>query len=375
MKAGLAFLEKALSSNPELRELVFCNYRDRYLKILDGLIEELYNNACKGIEVKMHETSPDLLRFQSTISELEFARYFVRNNMHVELLSNNVFQGRKAPDICAKNDAREYFVEVKNIQLDDEDYNFGREVAEILNFLGLFFMVVVKSFGLLATPTYEHKTREQKELLCKKSLDEFRDALKKIPLGSSSITVHTTIAEVELHPTKMGKSYLGINTLEQAISEPAGYREKVRFDIKEKSKKRNEWVGNELDKFYIVAIGDNAMFFYIDRYNIELFGNSTYYSPPLIVPDANITSEIEKAMKNGWTDYLKRMCVLPNDRCIILEDKRGLFFSEPLMKNASAVMAQHNNGFYLLANPFAEERINSPAILQELRNCRLGWEE
>ncbi len=375
MKAGFAFLEKALSSNPELRELVFFNYKERYLKILDMLVEELYSNACEGIEVKLHETSPDLFRFQSTVSELKFARYFVRNNMHVELLSNNVFQGRKVPDIYAKNNAREFFVEVKNIQLDDEDYNFGKGVAEILNSLGLCFVVVIKSFELLATPTYEYKTREQKELLCKKSLDEFRDALKKLPLSFSTITVHTTIAEVELHPTKMSKSYLGINTMEQAISEPTGYREKVRLDIKEKSKKREEWVGNELNKFYIVAIDDDTMFFYIDRYNMDLFGKSVGYSPPLIVPDANITPEIGKAMKNGWTDYLKRMCILPNNRCIIPEEERGLFFSEPLMRNVSAVMAHHNNGFYLLANPFAEERINSPAILQELRNCHLGWEE
>jgi hypothetical protein len=374
LKTGLTYLEKALSSNLELRELVLGNYVDEYLKILEGLLEELYNNACKGIELKMHETALDLYRFQSTVSELEFARYFVRSNMHVGLLSSNVFQGRKAPDIYAKSNSREYFVEVKNIQFDDEDYNFGKEIAATLNSLGLHFMVIVKSLVSLATPTYAYQTREQKEVLCKKSLDEFKDALKDSSSDSSPITVQTTIAKVELHPTKIGKSYMGIGAMAQAIGEPLDYRDKVRDDIKEKSKKREEWIDNELDRFYIVAIDDDTMFFYIDRYNMELFGTSTYYTPPLAVPDAKITPQVEKAIKNGWTDYLQRMCVLPNNRCVILEENRGLFFSEPLMKNVSAVLVQHNNVFYLVANPFAEDGINSPDIFQELKNCSIGWE-
>ena len=95
MRDGFVFLEKALSTNPELRESVF-GYNDEYLKILDELLKELYMNGCKGIEVKIHETSPDLERFQATISEIEFARYFFRNQMDVELLSNNVFNGKRA---------------------------------------------------------------------------------------------------------------------------------------------------------------------------------------------------------------------------------------------------------------------------------------
>jgi hypothetical protein len=36
----------------------------------------------------------------------------------------------RAPDIYAKNNARDFFVEVKNIQLDDEDYIFGKKALE-----------------------------------------------------------------------------------------------------------------------------------------------------------------------------------------------------------------------------------------------------
>lgn len=161
LKPELLFLEKGLCNNSELKQTVYDNYRIEYLKILEKLFEELYSCACKGIEVKMYETS-DLFRFQSLISELEFARYFTRNKMQVELLSNNAFQGRKAPDMWVGSDSIEYFVEVKNIQFDEEDYTFGTKVAEALNSLGMSFMVVVKSSSLLSTPSYKYQAKDQK---------------------------------------------------------------------------------------------------------------------------------------------------------------------------------------------------------------------
>jgi len=95
-------LQKGLQANPSLKDIVF-DYPNAYLQILDKLFNELLSRSCKGIDIKVSETSPDLIRFQALVSELEFARYLLEKNMHVELLSNNAFGGRKPPDITSSH--------------------------------------------------------------------------------------------------------------------------------------------------------------------------------------------------------------------------------------------------------------------------------
>lgn len=373
MTLQFPFLDKGLSSNSELKTSVFTTQKSGYLKYLDELFNELYNGSCKGIEIKVNEIS-DLSRFGSLISELEFARYFVRNKNPVELLPNDVFQGRRAPDMLVLGESKEYFVEVKNIQFDDEDYDFGTKIAEILNELGKSFMVVVKSSSVLSTPAYKYQTKGQKEDQCSKALQEFKDKLKNIPSDSSMTSVSTAIADIELHPTKLGKSYLGIGTMLEAISEPPEYKERIRYDIIQKSKKREDWTGDELDKLYIVAIDDNSMFFYVDRYNIELFGNCAYYTLPSSIPKIPISNTISYALQHGWKDYLIKMCILRNNKSVIPENERGMLFTEPALKNVTAILVRHGSNFHLLAGPFADTKINYANILAELRGCLIGWE-
>jgi hypothetical protein len=105
-----------------------------------------------------------------------------------------------------------------------------------------------------------------------------------------------------------------------------------------------------------------------------LFGHATIYLEPLPVPDVTLDSKIDPALKIGWKYYLKKMYILRNDRSIIPDDKRGMFLTEPVLTNVTAIIVKNRERFYLLANPFTEERINHQAILQEFRNCVLGWE-
>lgn len=372
MSTEFHFLQKALEVNPVLKEIVFDYYRTEYLGILDKLFNELYKKSCKGIDIKVSETSPDLVRFQSLVSELEFASYLIGNNMQVELLSDDAFEGRKVPDIYAHHNSKEYFVEVKRIQEDEMDYLFGTQIAEILNSKGLSFMVAIKSSSYISVPTYLYEKREEKEKYIMSALNEFKDKLNNISINSLPLVITTTFADIELHKTNKKRSYLGIGAMKSAISEPSNYKERIRYDVVQKASKRKDWIGDELDKFYIVAMDDNSIFFYIDRYNIELFGHATLYLGN--VPEVETNPEIENSIKIGWEQYLRKMCILRNDRTVIPEDKRGLFFVETLTKNISVVLVKHRNSFHLLANPLAERRINNPAILRELQDCFIGWE-
>jgi len=384
MGKKFVFLHKGLGCNPDLENLVFSTQYPEYLGYLDELFKELYQGSCNNIKVKVNETS-DLLRFSSMVSELEFARYFTKNQMQVTLLPDNIFQGRRAPDMIVSTTSLDSYVEVKNIQFDEESWEFGTEIAKKLNELGLSFMVVVKSSMTLATPAYIYQTRDKKEQASQQSLEEFSQEMRKVKTDSSKITIKTAYAEVDLHPTGKEKSYLGINTMLEAITQPPDYIQRIKYDILNKARKREDWTGDELKKTYIIAIDDVSMLFSVDTYNNELFGHATYYSPvvygdatgripPPPVPSIKINDQIKLAIKQGWKDYLVKMCILQNDRSVISENRRGLFFNEPILENVTAIMIMNRKQFWLLANPFAEGKINNPKIFNVFPFATIGWE-
>jgi hypothetical protein len=372
LETDFSFLAKALSYTPELKQIINESYNPEYLKYVDELLHKLYDYNCKGIEIKVSETSTNPYGFQALISELEFARFFAENKMYIELLSCNAWDRREPPDMLATN-SNEYVIEVKNIQLDDEEYTFGMKIVEVLNSLNMSVMVIIKSSRILSTPAYLHQSRKQKEISCEKALSEFKSKLHNISPASFPITISTSIADIELHSTNVGKSYLGITTMKEAISEPAEYKERIRYDIMKKARKRDKWIDDELEKFYIVCIDDASWLFNIDTYNMELFGYATYYCHPLPIPETKVDSKIENTIKNGWEDYLKKMYILPNNRTVIPENRRGMFFTEEPMKNVTAIIVRGKGYFYLLANPFAEERINNPNIFRCFTNYKIGW--
>ena len=363
-------LRKALQSNSELCDLIFSESNSEYLKYLDLLFKELYDRSCTGIEIKISETSPDLYRFHSLISELEFARFFLENNMEVKLLSDNAFESRSPPDMYVSN-SNDYFVEVKNIQHDEIDYGFGLQISNILNSKGESYMIVIKPSSDLSTPTFRYEEKYEKEKYLNKVLDEFSSQLHVLKNSTPPHHIITSYAEIELHEAKKDKSHLGMGIF-SSFAEPSSYGERIKYDVLQKAKKRSKWVANELIKKYIVAIDDESTLFYQDKYNIKLFGHATHHLG--VIPDITLSREIKNAINNGWEKYLRKMNVLLNDKTVILEDNRGLFFTEPNTKNITALLVRNKNRYYLIANPFANSKINNPDIFNEFKNCITGWE-
>jgi hypothetical protein len=224
----------------------------------------------------------------------------------------------------------------------------------------------------MSIPTYFHETRGKKEKHLQPILEAFREKIKGISLDSLPITIRTAFADIKLYETKRKESYFGGVTMHEAVSEPSDYGKRIKFDVRQKARKRNDWLKEELDKPYIIAIDDEAMFFYLDRYNVELFGNATTGQSG--APETGTNHEIEEAMKKGWKEYLEKMYILPVDRTVIPENERGLFFTDPSTKNVSAVLLMHQQKFYILANPLADSRTNDPTILQDFADCISGWE-
>jgi hypothetical protein len=366
---NLPFMERALQKNKKLFDIIIANSDTKYF---EALFRELFENSCDGIESKVVETRPDIIGLSSLLSELEFARYFLRRKMKVELLSCNDFERRSPPDIWVHWGSKEYLVEVKNISEDEFTYVLGREMARILNSQGYSFMIIVTSLSLMSIPTYSHETRGEKEKYLQPILEEFKEKIKSLPSSSAPITVRTAALDVELHKTRGKESYLWARTMNEAVKEPDDYRERIKLDVHQKAAKRNEWLKEELDKPYIIAIDSESMFFHLDRFNAELFGKATTYNGG--VPEAKTNHEIEEAIVKGWKEYLRKMYVLQVDRTVIPGNERGLFFTDQLTKNVSAVLLMHQQRFYILANPFADSRINDPTILKDFSDCFSGWE-
>jgi hypothetical protein len=364
------FLERALQNNARFYDIITANELNE--TYLEALFRELFENSCEDIESKVAETRPDVIGFLSLLSELEFARYFLRRKMKVKLLSCNDFERRSPPDIWVHRGSEEYLVEVKNIEEDRITNSLGRKIASILNSQGYSSAIILGSLKSMSIPTYSHETRGEKEKHLQPILEEFREKIKDISLSSLPITIRTPFLDVELHETKSRKSYLGGMTMHEAVTEPNDYGERIKYDVRQKAKKRDKWLEEELDKPYIIAIDSESMFFHLDRFNAELFGNATTYQ--YRVPETKTNQEIEEAVKNGWKEYLRKMRILQVDRTVIPENERGLFFTDQAMKNVSAVLLMHQQTFYILANPLADSRINDPTILQDFADCFSGWE-
>ena len=365
----LPFLERALQKNTRLYEIITTYFNTTYL---EALFRELFENSCDGIESKVAETRPDTIGVLSLVSELEFAKYFLRRKMKVKLLSCNALGGKSPPDIWVYGGSKEYLVEVKNISEDRITSVLGRKIAGILNSQGHSLAIIVDSLNSMSIPTYFHETRGKKEEHLQPILEAFREKIRDISLDSLPITIRTAFADIKLYETKRKESYFGGVTMHEAVSEPSDYGKRIKFDVRQKARKRNSWLKEELDKPYIIAIDDEAMFFYLDRYNVELFGNAT--TGQSRAPETRTNHEIEEAVKKGWKEYLEKMYILRVDRTVIPENERGLFFTDPSTKNVSSVLLMHQQKFYILANPLADNRTNDPTILQDFADCISGWE-
>lgn len=368
-------LLKALGNNPELLKNILDKYGNNvtYLQYLETIFLELYQNSCKGVDTKILECSPDDDKFRALLSEFEFARYFCKKEMNVELLSEHVFNGRPAPDMYVVDKTGEYFVEVKNIQQDSLDFDLGVRIAEELTSRGLSFDVVISTSPSLSTSTYTYQTRHKKESYAEIAFQEFMIELDRFKNRDIPTLIKTSQADIGLSKTNKGRSRLTMGTSKEAVEEPNDYKQRIKYDILKKAEKRKAWTGDELDKRYIIAVDDPTLGLVIDDYNFVFFGNAvTYLSGRL--PSVSRNSDINDAVKLGWTKYLERMFVLPSGSTVIPDSDRGICFTDPLTKNLTAIIVTNNKIFYLLANPFAEQKINSPDVMKVFRDCNTGWE-
>lgn len=358
-------LKWALASNQHnLVDMLFEAYRDNhdYLAYLDELVCFLRRHKCENIRKKL-ENVGNLFWFQSVCSELEIARALIERGKSVTFLPDDYGDMVSPPDLIAKNDQIEAYVEVKRI-IEDEASN------TILDFLRKFlrkysypYIVDLEMNDTMSIPVTRWQDIDKKEKLAKKALKELESHITKIDPQRLPTEIKTSAGRFKVYTSPSGKGHPGVFRTPVIKIPTDKLVEKIRHDVITKAKKRDRWSNEHRVKYYLVAIDFEQIFYHTDDLDIALIGNTTTYLPPLPMPKTPETHELKTAIERGWEDFLREKYVLPRDRTSLDFNKRGIFFTEPVVRNVSGVLGKFRKALYFVPNPFAFAEINDPRLV------------
>jgi len=351
----------ALSSNPDIAGILLVRHpRDHeYWAYLDTLIDTLRVARCSNIQRKFVDVANNLIKFESTISELEIARLLSHKGKEVELLPDS-FLATKSPDMIVKDANGEYYVEVMRLSDDEASEIIFDGIRSSISNLDRPVYVDVNLPEDLSLPVTLHNERRLKEDKARRVIQQFNKQIATANLGKlpTAISIEGVIFELIESPSKSGPRLLK----SQWIAVPLGkYVERIRYITTLKAQKRSSWVEDHLNKKYIIAVDceqrmlDKA---YVDE---ALLGFTTTYLPDM-APKASVPTKITLAEGKGWSSFLKKVHLIPTANTIFTS--YGAFLTDPICKHVSGVLVRMGSRDpYFLPNPFAEPAINDPRLV------------
>lgn len=369
MTLDLSHLEWALAKNPHsLRDLLFDSYREnpRYLTYLNDLIYFLRTQDCKNIRNKLNDID-NLYKFQSGISELEFVRSLIQRGKQIDLLPDTYMGMVSPPDLLAVDSQIKAYIEVKRITEDstiDTILTFLRKFLRENNYPYIINVVLNETMSIPVAGWHE---RQLKEEIVQKGLQELEAKIKTINLLSLPTEIETNVGKFEIYPSTSGKGFPGIirtSVIKVSKDMEDKILKKIRHDVTEKAKKRERWTDDHHSKIYIVALDFEEIIVYDeDDMEIALIGNSITVMPPLRIPIIHETEEVHQAKERGWETFLHERYIIPSNRTYLDSNRKGIFFTEPVVKNISGVIGRFRNRLHFIPNPFAFEEINNPRLM------------
>lgn len=353
-----------MSRNPHAKTALSTLYaaRPKYLAELDSLINELRKGKCQKIQEKMNDAN-DLQKFGSILAELRIGRFLLRHGKSIVFLPDNYMTGMSPPDILVIDASGQYFVEVKLLTEDDTCTEIILEGLRLFLTTSKFNVFVDIELGKeLSTPKTTHTERRAKEKLAKTTLQEFQNKFNKINFSKLPARVTTQGATFIVKTSSVKRSMVEAMRT-RVILLPAELREKLKRDICTKASKRNSWRGADLLRPFIVAIYTGQWGIDIDDAKDLLFGARHTVASGLPMPIVTVPQEIQKAASGGWQTYLRTEYLLPHNRTYLNWNAKGIYFTEPSVKNISGVIIGNDSSSYsFIPNPFCDARINNPNI-------------
>jgi hypothetical protein len=358
-------LEWALATNTyNLQDLLFNTYKDKlaYLKYLNDLIRFLREHGCSDIQEKLKHIS-DLLRFRSIRSELEIAKGLIQRNKSVDLLPENYMGMVSPPDLLAVDDEIEAYIEVKRILEDQTTSAIIEFLRRFLRENNYHYIINVVLNEMMSIPVIKWHERRLKEEVIRKALQEFEAKIKTLDPTSLPAEIETNIGKFEIHPSTSGRGFPGVIRTSFIKLPEKKMIEKIRQDVIEKASKRDKWIDEHQAKIYIVALDFEELAYDKDYLEIALIGHRVYVKPPLQAPIIYETNEVQHAKELGWEQFLRETCIIPTNRTYLDSNRKGIFFTEPIIKNVSGVIGKFREELHFVPNPFSFDEINDPRLV------------
>lgn len=280
-------------------------YNLEFLSNINALFSFLRHNKCKNTQNKMKGVG-DLERFYQRLSEFRIARALIVKGKNVEFTLET---GNKSiPDIRVVDQDFDIYIEVKMIVDDPILYKLMDCIHFILrdysfNIMGILISNVSKF-------TISGLSRKKREKLLEKGLQEFKEKIESLKDESIHTQIETSIGTFDIkistiHRLDIHKGFVtNFNIPDEDI------KKKIHDDIIIKIEKKKQWLINNPNKKYIIAIDFERL--------------TTRYSK--------------------YKKYLEE---------ILIDKDNGIYYTNLLLKNVSGVIGNYGSDIIFIRNPCA----------------------
>jgi len=335
-----------------------------YWKYLDGLVASLISKKCDGIQDKMKDVGKNnMLKFESTISELRVALLLARSGKSVRLLSDDYLPG-KSPDIHAIDSLGNYYVEVVRFSDDETIETIFEQVGAILSSLPSPYRIDVSLSAVLSSPAVDHQERRAKTAKIENIMSSLKLALGSgiLPVLPASIHIEGVEFSISRSPIEVG--FVGTINSGPVVLPRGGFSSRIRYLVADprfgKAWKRETWKGKHLSYYYLIAIDVDQSFFEDESALEALLGQRAGYT--FEAPKTPVNPKVNKAASKNWTNYLERVHLLPRGRTIFTS--YGIYLTDPICENVSGVLlAMKSERTLFIPNPFAQDSINNSKLV------------
>jgi hypothetical protein len=309
----------------------------------------------------------NLYQFESIVSELRVADILASKGKRIALLTPPPHPQTASPDMLV-NDQRDAYVEVTRLTEDETVRRMMDQVVAACNSKGLVVRVDADLGRELSIPAVDHVDRDDKESHANTCFQEFFSTLQSNSSPVLPLTINTSLATFELQRTPRPHSGWGMISTRGFVVPSQKYISKIEDDLTKKGRKRESWGRRRREKLYIVAIDWQGV--HADRGDVKtaLLGSTDSYGPGASMPTIRLPGKVNRAISRGWQSYLLSQCVIPNRALKTLLDfrvvsNRGFYYRRKVAKNISAVITLSGNSSSILPNPYADDEINDPSLV------------
>ncbi len=334
--------------------------KHRYWSYLDSLVRSLRNASCENIQQKFVDVANNFKKFESTISELEIALLLSQKGKQVTLLCD-AFLPTKSPDMLVKDADGECYVEVMRFTDDEASGIILDGLRSTTAHSGLPVYVDVTLPEDLSLPVTRLQERQLKESRVTRVMQQFNLQfatvdLRNLPLD---ICIDNVIFHLERSAGEAGPRFINSSGI---VVPSDKYVERIQYIAKLKAEKRAAWGGDHLKKKYIVAVDCEQVMLEEEDVDQAVLGSRQTFE--IGAPKTKIPSDVEKAAATNWTEFLKKVHLIPTAKTIFTS--YGVFLTEPICKNVSGILVRWagviGHDPYFVPNPFADAIINDSRL-------------